>query len=140
MGTLRAACRQWVELSAPYECARTRLLLADAYTALGDGEAATRELDTADAAFTELGAVTGRADVAARRGGAVPAGLTARELEVLTCLAAGQTNREIAAALVISEKTVARHLSNIFAKLGVTSRTAAAAYAFAHGLVPAEHG
>ena len=62
-------------------------------------------------------------------------GLTAREVEVLRLVAKGRSNPEIAAALVLSEKTVARHLSNIFAKLDVTSRTAAAAWAFQHGLV-----
>ena len=137
---LRDACRRCVELGAPYECARARLLLADAYAALGDAEAAARELDAADATFAELGAVTDRAAAAARRGAATPGGLTDRESEVLACLAAGRSNREIGTTLVISEKTVARHLSNIFAKLGVTSRTAATAYAFEHGLVPAERG
>ena len=68
---------------------------------------------------------------------ALPGGLTEREAEVLTCLAAGRTNKEIAAALVISDKTVQRHLSNIFTKLGVAlAASAAAAYAFEHGMVP----
>ena len=140
LATLHEACRRCVELGAPHECALTRVLLADSYAALGDAEAAARELDAADATFAELGAVTARATVAARRGSTAHRGLTGRELEVLACLAAGRSNREIAAALVISDKTVARHLSHIFAKLGVTSRTAAAAYAFEHGLPPAERG
>lgn len=140
LAALREACRRFVELGAPHGCALARLLLADAYTALGDAETAARELDAADATFAELGAVTDRAAVVARRGRTAACGLTGREIEVLACLAAGRSNREIAAALVISEKTVARHLSNIFAKLGVASRTAAAAYAFEHGLIPAERG
>ncbi len=100
-------------------------------------DSAALELDAADAAFAELGAIPGRAAVAALRfpGSQRPAGLTAREVEVLRCLAAGRTNREIAAALIISEKTVGRHLSNIFSKLGLTSRTAATAYAHEHGLM-----
>ncbi len=64
-----------------------------------------------------------------------PAGLTAREVEVLRLVAAGRSNPEIATELVLSEKTVARHLSNIFAKLDVRSRTAAAAFAYEHHLV-----
>jgi DNA-binding NarL/FixJ family response regulator len=72
---------------------------------------------------------------ALRTPGAFPAGLTRREVEVLRHLAAGHSNKQIAAALVISDKTVQRHLSNIFTKLGLSSRTAAAAYAFEHGLV-----
>lgn len=134
LASLHDACRQYIALGAPHECALARVLLADAYAALGDAEAAARELDAADATFAELGAVTGRAAVAARRGRTSPGGLTGREIEVLACLAAGRSNREIAEVLMISEKTVARHLSNIFAKLGVTSRTAAAAYAFEQGL------
>jgi ATP/maltotriose-dependent transcriptional regulator MalT len=90
--TLRAACRRWQELDVPYDAARVRLLLARAYRALGDGDAA------------------------------------------------GRTNREIAGTLVLSHKTVARHLSNIFAKIGVTSRTQAAAYAYEHGLATPERG
>ena len=62
-------------------------------------------------------------------------GLSSRELEVLRLVAAGKTNREIASELVVSEHTVARHLQNIFAKLRVTSRTAATAFAFQHELV-----
>ena len=62
-------------------------------------------------------------------------GLTARELEVLRLVAAGKTNRAIAAELVLSERTVDRHVSNILAKLGVPSRAAATAYAYEHELV-----
>jgi DNA-binding CsgD family transcriptional regulator len=131
------AGRIWRDCGARHDLARVRLLLARAYRALGDTDSAALELDAADAAFAELGAVPDRAAVAAQRSPGLrpPAGLTAREVEVLTCLAAGRTNREIAAALVISEKTVGRHLSNIFTKLGLTSRTAATAYAHEHGLM-----
>jgi DNA-binding CsgD family transcriptional regulator len=133
--TLRAACRRWRELDAPYDAARVRLLLAGAYQALGDADAATRELDAAEVVFVRLGATLDAGGIAARRGrGALPGGLTGREAEVLALVAAGRSNREIAASLVLSPKTVARHLSNIFAKLGVSSRTQAAAYAFEHGL------
>lgn len=132
---LRIACRRWHELDAPYDCARVRVLLAAAYRALGDADGAELELAAAAEVFERLGAEPDARAVAALRGiPALPGGLTEREAQVLACLAAGRTNREIAAALVISEKTVARHLSNIFTKLGVSSRTAAAAYAHEHGL------
>ncbi|HET7516721.1 MAG TPA: helix-turn-helix transcriptional regulator, partial [Actinomycetes bacterium] len=139
--TLRAACRRWQELDAPYDAARVRLLLVVAYRALDDGDAAARELDAAAAVFDQLGATLDAARVAALRGRpALPGGLSAREAEVLALVAAGRTNREIAATLVLSPKTVARHLSNIFAKLGVSSRTQAAAFAYEHGLATPERG
>jgi DNA-binding CsgD family transcriptional regulator len=139
--TLRAACRRWQELDAPYDAARVRLLLVVAYEALDDGDAAARELDAAAAVFDQLGATLDAARVAALRGrAALPGGLSAREAEVLALVASGRTNREIAATLVLSPKTVARHLSNIFAKLGVSSRTQAAAFAYEYGLATPERG
>ena len=133
--TLRAACRRWQELDMPHDAARVRLLLARAYRAMGDEDAATLELDAAEAVFERLGAAPDAAAARALRGRpALPGGLTGREAEVLALVAAGKTNREIAETLVLSHKTVARHLSNIFAKLGVRSRTQAAAYAYEHGL------
>src|SRR5690349_18024090 len=133
---LRAACRQWHELDVPYEAARTRTLIAQACRALGDRESADLELETARRVFAELGAATDLSIVDGLRGSAADtAGLSPRELEVVRLVAAGRSNQAIAAELVLSEKTVARHLSNIFGKLGVSSRTAAAAYAYEHGLV-----
>jgi DNA-binding NarL/FixJ family response regulator len=138
---LRAACRRWQELDAPYDAARVRLLLARAYQALGDTDAALLELDAAEAVFHRLGAVLDAGLIPALRGRPVlPDGLTQREAEVLALVAAGRTNREIAATLVLSQKTVARHLSNIFAKIGVASRTQAAAYAYEHGLATRARG
>ena len=132
---LTAACRAWRDLHAPYDCARVRVLLAAAYRELGDADAAELELAAAAEVFDRLGAVPDAALVAELRGvPALPGGLTEREAEVLACLAAGRTNAEIAEALVISRKTVARHLSNIFTKLGVSTRTAAAAWAHENGL------
>lgn len=138
---LRDACRRWQELRAPYDAARVRTLLAEVYTTLGDDEAAQRELDAAAAVFDELGAVVDARRIAELRGEAeIPGGLTDREAEVLRHVARGATNREIAGTLYISEKTVARHLSNIFTKLGVSSRTEAAAFAFDHGIVHVGRG
>jgi DNA-binding NarL/FixJ family response regulator len=93
------------------------------------------ELETARQAFAQLGAAPdiARADALSGRSGA-PSGLSPRELDVVRLIAAGQTNSAIAAALFLSEKTVARHVSNILGKLGVGTRTAVAAYAFEHGL------
>lgn len=138
---LREACRRWQEIEAPYEAAKTRLLLADAYRALADDDAVLMELDAADAMFHRLGADWDSQSVADRRGGATPpAGLTQREVEVLQLVAAGRSNREIATALFLSERTVHRHVSNIFAKLGVPSRVAATAFAYEHGLVAQQSG
>ena len=133
---LRAACRLWHELDVPYETARCRVHIALACRALGDEESADLELDAARRVFAELGATpdVSRVD-ALRSSGVDTAGLSPRELEVVRLVAAGRSNHAIAAELVLSEKTVARHLSNIFGKLGVGSRTAAAAYAYEHGLV-----
>jgi DNA-binding CsgD family transcriptional regulator len=128
---LRDAWRVWDEVQAPYEAARVRTLMSAACRALGDEDAAALELDAARRAFVELGAAP---DVA-RLHGAPSHGLTARELEVLRLVAAGRTNKAVAAELVLSERTVDRHVSNIFAKLGVSSRAAATAYAYEHQLV-----
>ena len=135
---LRDAWRRWEELGAPYEAARARVHVGLACRALGDEDAAALELEAARATFERLGAVPdlARLDALAPSAAATDAhGLTARELEVLRLVAAGGSNREIAATLVISERTVARHLQNIFAKLGVSSRTAAGAFAFEHDLL-----
>ncbi len=133
LGRLRLSVNLWQELDAPYEAARTRVLLAEAYAALGDDDAASRERTAATACFERLGAA---GDLATPDQPA-PAlcGLTPRELEVLQLVATGMSNRDIAGHLYLSEKTVARHLSNIFGKLDVGSRTAATAYAFEHGRV-----
>ena len=138
---LMAACRAWQEIGAPYECAKVRVLLAAAYQQLADVDSAELELAAAADAFAELGATPDAAIIAGmRRPTARPGGLTDREVEVLACVAAGRSNKEIAAELVISGKTVQRHLANIFTKLDLNSRTAAAAYAFEHGLVPSPRG
>jgi DNA-binding CsgD family transcriptional regulator/tetratricopeptide (TPR) repeat protein len=130
--TLRKAWQVWQELDAPYEIARTRALMSQACRALGDKDAATMELDAARAVFDELGAAP---DLARLEGPARSHGLSARELEVLRLVAAGKSNREIAGELVISEHTVARHVQNILAKLRLSSRAAATAFAFEHDLV-----
>jgi DNA-binding CsgD family transcriptional regulator len=133
---LRDAVRRWQELDAPYLAAKARVQVASACRSLDDHDAADLELGAAGAVFDQLGAVIDSKRVAVLRANrALPGSLTVREVEVLSCVAAGQSNREVAAALFIAEKTVARHLSNIFTKLGVSSRTEAAAFAFTHGLV-----
>ena len=132
---LRTSMRHWSELSSPYEVARCRLQIGRAFLELGDDDSARGELVAARRTFAELGAaavadvdlVTGRV--------ASPSGLTSRELEVLRLVASGQSNHDIAAGLFLSEKTVARHISNIFTKIDVHSRTAAAAYAYENRLV-----
>jgi ATP/maltotriose-dependent transcriptional regulator MalT len=134
---LRHASRLWQELNAPYEVSRVRVLVGLACRALGDEESAALELGAAREAFERLDAAPDLARID-RLEGSSPSdahGLSRRELEVLRLVAAGKTNREIASTLVVSEHTVARHLQNIFAKLGVTSRTAATAFAFQHELV-----
>ena len=133
---LRKARQLWARVECPYEVARVRTLLGRALTALGDGESARAELTAALTAFRDLGARPDADEVALLlQPAALPGGLTAREVEVLRLVASGRSNAQIAAELVLSEKTVARHLSNIFGKLDVESRTAAAAYAYEHGLV-----
>ncbi|HEY3084655.1 MAG TPA: LuxR C-terminal-related transcriptional regulator [Candidatus Dormibacteraeota bacterium] len=127
--SLRRALKLWRELGAPYEVARTRELIASACGALGDSESAEMELAAARKSLGQLGAV-----VAVHEQAPAPGGLSTRELDVLRLLAAGKTNKAIAADLFISEKTVARHVSNIFDKLGLASRAAATAYAYEHGL------
>ena len=104
---------------------------------LGDDEAAERELDAARRVFKDLGA---DADARALSATALPNGLTEREGEVLVLVAAGNTNRQIADELVLSQRTVDRHVSNIFTKLGVTTRTAAAWFAFENGIATPKSG
>jgi DNA-binding CsgD family transcriptional regulator len=134
VASLRRACKLWQELDAPYEVARARMLMGLAFRELGDADGAALELEAASGAFEELGAEPDLARLGSLTGEA-PHGLSARELEVLRHVAAGKSNREIAAELVVSEHTVARHVQNIFAKLGVSSRTAAASFAYEHRLV-----
>lgn len=132
---LREAVRRWQDLDAPYACARSRMVLGQVYAALGDDRAATREMDVAERTLVALDALVDlrrlhrlRPDVSP------PEGLTPREVEVLRQVTYGGTNKQVAEALVISEKTVARHLANIYLKLGVSTRTAAVAWARDAGL------
>ncbi|GAB7106164.1 hypothetical protein JCM4814A_44780 [Streptomyces phaeofaciens JCM 4814] len=135
---LHRALALWLDLGVPYEAAQARMTLAAADRAAGDEEGARLELRAAHRTFGQLGAVPDvrRAAALLTAGrGRPPGGLTDREVQVLRLVAAGRTNRAVAAQLTISEHTVARHLNNIFAKLDVSSRAAATAYACTHGLV-----
>ena len=133
LAPLRRATQLWQELDAPYEVARARMLVGLACRELGDEDTAALELEAASGTFEELGAAPDLERLASLTG-SDPHGLSARELEVLRHVAAGKTNRQIAEELVVSEHTVARHMQNIFTKLGVSSRTAATAFAFEHRL------
>jgi DNA-binding CsgD family transcriptional regulator len=137
ISSLRSALTDWQRLEAPYQAARTRVLLAKTATLLGDRETAAGELEMARRAFIDLGAVAeaSRAVGTVETQGSNAHGLTLREVEVLRLLARGLTNRAIATSLTISEKTVANHVGNIMGKLGVSSRSAATAYAYESGLV-----
>jgi len=131
---LRRAHRCWRDLDAPYPVARVWLLIAIACRELGDGASAELEFAAARDVLEELGAAPDLERLARLAGPPRPGGLSRRESEVLVLVAAGKTNRAIAAELFISEKTVARHVSNIFTRLGLSSRAAATAYAYRHGL------
>jgi len=138
LAELRKACSEWQQLDAPYEAARSRELIGLAARAVGDDDHASLELDGALWAFQHLGAASdaARVDRYLRPAATSPSeGLTQREVQVLRLVAAGKSNRAIATELILSEKTVARHVSNIFTKLGLSSRSAATAYAYEHALV-----
>jgi len=138
LARLRRAWTFWRELDAPYEAASCRLLAARACRVLGDEDSALMEFEAARAALVELGAGPALVQLDALMNTATagpPGPLTAREVEVVRLVAAGKTNRAIATELYLSEKTVARHISNVFPKIGVSSRAAATAYAYEHGLV-----
>jgi DNA-binding NarL/FixJ family response regulator len=126
---LRAAFHRFNGLGVSYEAARTRLLIADACEVLGDHDAAEIEASVAQGVLAALGAPP------VPQLHAAADGLTPREVEVLRLVAQGMTNRAIAGELVVSEKTVASHVSHIFTKLGLASRSAATAYAYDHSLV-----
>ena len=135
---LRDAARRWQELGAPYEAARARMLVGLACRALGDEDTAAMELEAAGDVFERLGAAPDRTRIDSIVQGSVsadPHGLTRRELEVLRLVASGETNKEIAAELVVSERTVDRHVSNILKKLRVPTRAGATAFAYEHHLV-----
>ncbi|MDL9978098.1 response regulator transcription factor [Microbacterium candidum] len=141
LGLLRAAWSHWRRLDAPYDAALTRFALGRAARAAGDEEGAQLEFDAAREVFESLGAVPdlARLERAASisTGVLTPgSGLSRREREVLDLVAHGWSNRRIAERLFLSERTVARHVGNILAKLDVPSRSAATAYAYEHGLVP----
>jgi DNA-binding CsgD family transcriptional regulator len=138
LGSLRRAWQVWEQVEAPHLAAQLRVLIGLACRSLGDEDGSRLELDAARAVFEELEAAPDLARLDALMAGASPGrahGLTRRELEVLRLVAAGKTNKAIAASLFLSEKTVDRHVSNIFTKLDVPSRAAATAYAYEHKLV-----
>jgi DNA-binding CsgD family transcriptional regulator len=135
--SLRQACETWRDLETPYEEAQTRLLMATVCERRGDHDGHRLDLDAARRLFGQLNAEPWLARIE-RQSGPVEhrsaGSLSERELQVLRLLAAGKTNRAIAEELFISEKTVARHVSNIFDKIGASSRSGATAWAFQHNL------
>ena len=138
LGTLRRAFEAWRQLEVPYEAARVRVLIGKACRILADEETAALELDAARRAFSEMRAAgdLARVDALARAtASGAGHGLSKRELEVLRYVAAGRSNKAIARDLALSNRTVDRHLSNIFDKLGLSSRSAATAFAYRNRLV-----
>jgi ATP/maltotriose-dependent transcriptional regulator MalT len=138
LALLREAWAIWQQLEMPYESARVRVFIGQVSERLGDHETARMHFHAARAVFEQLGAAPDLAELerlTATRSADTFDALTDREREVLSLVASGETNRQIATTLGISEHTIARHLSNIFDKLGVTSRTAASACAHKHKLV-----
>jgi DNA-binding CsgD family transcriptional regulator/tetratricopeptide (TPR) repeat protein len=136
--TLRSAWKAWRDLEVPHAAARARVLIGLACRELGDPDSAEMEFDAARQAFRQLESAPDLVVLDALAAVSPPknaGGLTGREMEVLALVATGKTNREISEDLGISEKTVARHLSNIFIKLDVSSRAAATSYAYRHDLV-----
>jgi DNA-binding CsgD family transcriptional regulator len=138
-GTLQSAARLWQELQVPYEVATACTLLGQAQSEAGDHDVGKQSFDKARVMFEQIGARLDAHAIEPARRTRRPAGLTEREVEVLCLLAAGQANKEIAATLHLSAKTVSRHLTNIFNKIDVTSRTAATAFAFEQNLIR-KHG
>lgn len=135
-GTLRDAVTRWTELAVPYEVATARMLLGEAARLTGDDAGAASSFAAARRLFDDLGVrIDGQQGSPGTPPPALPDGLTEREAEVLRLVAGGLTNKEIAAALCLSDKTVARHLSNIFVKIKVSTRAAATAFAFERGVV-----
>jgi DNA-binding CsgD family transcriptional regulator len=136
--SLRRAFEVWQRIEAPYAAARVRVLIGLACRALGDEEGANLELSAARSIFDRLGAAPDRGRIDSLMKG-IPSGkphpLTSREVQVLRLVSAGKTNATIAAELSLSERTIERHLSNIFTKLDLSTRTAATAWAYEHGLI-----
>ena len=137
VATLRQAADRWHELGAPHEVATARMLQGAALRDEGDLDAAATAFESAGTLFSQLGAKPDLLSLGNFTNCApdLPAGLTTRECEVLRLVATGKTNKQIAVELFLSEKTVARHLSNIFTKIDVTSRSAATAFAYDHQLM-----
>jgi DNA-binding CsgD family transcriptional regulator len=138
LSSLRSAGEMWQRLEAPYLIAGVRVLIGIAYRELGDDEGGQLELDAARAIYESLGAISDlrRIEVLTRHEPNVRTHrLSARELEVLRSIASGMTNKAIAGKLFVSERTVDRHVSNILAKLGVSSRAAATAFGYEHELL-----
>jgi DNA-binding CsgD family transcriptional regulator len=136
--SLLRAAEAWRALDAPYAVGRVRVLMGLACRALGDEDGAGLELDAARAVFERLGAgpeLARTQSLLKEVRGSHLHGLTRRELQVLRQVASGDTNKVIAARLSLSEKTIDRHVSNIFGKLGVASRAAATAFAYRHKLI-----
>jgi DNA-binding CsgD family transcriptional regulator len=135
LASCRTAWTLWRELDVPYEAARSSVSIAQACRMLHDNDSAEIELEAARRTFQQLGARSDLARLQPSRDARSASGLTARELQVLRLVATGRTNRAISDELGLSEKTVARHISNIFNKLDVSSRAGATAYAFEHHLI-----
>ncbi|MDQ1383988.1 MAG: hypothetical protein QOG65_1367, partial [Actinomycetota bacterium] len=135
--TLREAAKRWQELGVPHEVATARMLQGAACRHAGDRDGAATSFEAARTIFEQLGAALDLRDLGDITGAKLqlPAGLSRREVEVLRLVAAGMTNKQVAAKLFLSEKTIARHLSNIFTKIEVASRSAATAFAFEHHIV-----
>jgi DNA-binding CsgD family transcriptional regulator len=135
---LRQAFEVWQRIDAPYAAARVRALIGLACRALGDDDGAKLEIDAAKSTFECLGAAPDLARIDSLIGRPPSGhahGLTPRELQVLRLVAAGGTNKTIADELCRSERTIERHVSNIFTKLDLSTRAAATAWAYEHGLI-----